>query len=101
MRANLPPPSCVRYERAVTTFLEGLSMWLDHKIQVVLSVDAQGASFCLGLTDELGIGHQHVFFDVSVSLRKPRPHRRGARIRGLGDYSDLRQLILRGCEEAR
>ena len=78
MRANLPPPSCVHYERAVTTFLEGLSMWLDHKIQVVLSVDAQDASFCLGLTDELGIGHQRVFFDVSISLRNTRNRGRGA-----------------------
>ncbi len=99
MRANLPPPSCVLYERAVTTFIEGLSLWLDQRVQVVLSVAAQDASFCLGLTDELGVGHRRVFFHVAVALRNRR-RRRGARIRGLGDFSDLRKLMRHGCEEA-
>ena len=100
MRANLPPPSCVYYERAVATFLEGLSMWLDHKLHVVLSVDAREASYCLGLTDDLGIGERHVFFDVEVKMHQARP-RRGRRIRGLGDFSDMRQLLLLGSQKAQ
>ena len=100
MRAILPPPSDVRYERAAATLLEGLSMWLDHKLHVVLSVDAQDASFCLGLTDELGVGHHRVFYDIAVTDRKAR-RRRGARIRGVGDFSDLRQLTLRDCGGVR
>ena len=100
MRAILPPPSAVRYERAAATLLEGLSMWLDHKLHVVLSVDAVDASFCLGLTDALGVGHHRVFFDVAVADRKTR-RRRGTRIRGVGDFADLRQLMLRHCGGVR
>lgn len=44
------------YPRVVTTLHNGLSLWLSQKLRVVLSVDKQDVSFCLGLTDELGIG---------------------------------------------
>lgn len=100
MRANLPPASCVYYERAVTTFLKGLSMWLDHKLHVVLSVDARDASYCLGLTDNLGIGEQHVFFDVDVRMHKSC-RTRGSRIHGIGDFSDMRQMLLLGSEKVQ
>lgn len=93
LRAILPPPSCVRHERAVMTFLEGLSLWLDVALPVVLSVDARQASFCLGLTDELGVGARSVYYSIEVSERGRR-RRRGARIRGVGDFGDLRQLHL-------
>ncbi len=91
MRANLPPPSQVRHERSVIAFLEGLSMWLDAKLHVVLSVDAKEAGFCLGLTNEMGIGRCSLYFDVEVLDRGARG-RRGERIRGIGDFADLRQL---------
>lgn len=93
LRAILPPPSQVRHERAATTLLEGLSLWLDTTVPVVLSVDAQQASFCLGLTDEMGLGARSVFYRVEVAERARR-RRRGMRIRGLGDFADLRQLRL-------
>lgn len=93
LRAILPPPTRMRHERAVTTFLEGLSLWLDEILPVVLSVDARQASFCLGLTDELGLGARSVYYRVEVSERGRR-QRRGTRIRGVGDFGDLRQLRL-------
>ena len=93
LRALLPPPSHVRHERAAITFLEGLSLWLDAKLHVVLSVDAREAGFCLGLTDEMGVGIRSVYFDVEVLDRGAR-RRRGQRIRGIGDFADLRQLYL-------
>jgi len=93
LRAILPPPSQVRHERAVTTLLEGLSLWLDTRLAVVLSVDAREAGFCLGLTDELGVGAQSVFYRVEVTERGRR-RRRGTRIQGVGDFADLRQLRL-------
>lgn len=94
LRAILPPPSSVRHERAAITFLEGLSLWLDAKLHVVLSVDEREAGFCLALTDEMGIGMRSVYFDVEVHDRRAR-RRRGQRIRGIGDFADLRQLYLR------
>jgi hypothetical protein len=93
LRAILPPPSQVRHERAAATLLEGLSLWLDRRLAVALSVDAREAGFCLGLTDEMGIGAQSVFYCVNVAERGRR-RRRGTRIRGVGDFTDLRQLRL-------
>lgn len=91
MRAVLPPPSQVRHERSTIWFLEGLSMWLDAKLHVVLSVDVREAGFCLGLTNEMGVGMCSLYFDVEVLERGAR-RRRGQRIRGIGDFADLRQL---------
>ena len=93
LRAYLPPPSRVRHERAMPTFLEGLAMLVDHNLRVVLSVAAQDARCCLGLTDELGLGHRSLFYDVEVVDRRVR-RRRGSRIPGVGDVADLRQLHL-------
>ena len=94
LRAILPSPSAVQYERATISFLESLALWLNAKLHVVLSVDAKEAGCCLGLTDELGVGVRSLFFDVEVRDRAAR-RRRGQRIRGVGDFSaDLRQLRL-------
>ena len=93
LRAILPPPSQLHHERAVITFLESLALWVNAKLHVVLSVDAREAGCCLGLTDELGVGVRSVFFDVEVRDRRARK-RRGQRIRGIGDFADVRQLRL-------
>jgi hypothetical protein len=94
LRAVLPSPSQLQYERAVITFLESLALWLNAKLHVVLSVDAKEAGCCLGLTDELGVGLRSLFFDVEVRDRRVRRRRPGRRIRGIGDFVDLRQLRL-------
>lgn len=90
LRALLPAPSKVRHERAATTFLEGISLWLDTKLRVVLCVDARATGFCLGLTDEMGRGIRSVLYEVEVRELEAR-HRREQRIRGIGDFADLRQ----------
>jgi hypothetical protein len=89
LRASLPALSQVRHERAAITFLESLSLWLDAKLRVVLCVDVRQASFCLGLTDEMGRGIRSVYYAVEVRERVVR--RREHRIRGIGDFADLRQ----------
>jgi hypothetical protein len=94
LRAVLPSPSQLQYERAVITFLESLALWLNAKLHVVLSVDVKEAGCCLGLTDELGVGVRSLFFDVEVRDRQVRRRRAGRRIRGIGDFVDLRQLRL-------
>jgi len=90
LRALLPAPSKVRHERAATTFLEGVSLWLDTRLRVVLCVDARAAGFCLGLTDEMGRGIRSVFYEVEVRELEAR-RRRVQRICGIGDFADLRQ----------
>jgi hypothetical protein len=63
-------------------------------LPVVLSVDAEDASFCLGLTDEMGLGMSSLYYRVEVLEPSARP-RRGRRISGVGDFRDLRRLQLR------
>lgn len=92
LRAVLPPPSGVMHERAAATVLEGLSLWLDDSLRVVLSVAEKENSFCLGLTDELGAGMRSVYYAVEVTA--PRGRRRASRIKGIGEFTDLRQLAL-------
>lgn len=93
LRAILPSPPLVRHERAAPTLLEGLSMWLDKALPVVLSADDEDFGFRLGLTDLMGIGARSLYYHVEVADRVRRP-RRGRRIRGVADFSDLRQLRL-------
>ena len=94
LKALLPAPSQVRHERAAITLIEGLSLWLDTALPVVLSVDAKDACFCLGLTDELGVGTRSVYCRVEVTAREDGRRRPGIRIPGVGDFRDLRQLRL-------
>jgi hypothetical protein len=82
----------MRHERAAATLLEGLALWLGCRLSVVLSVTTEEARSCLGLTDEMGLGEPSLFFLVEVQERGPR--RRGARLRGVGDFSDVRQMWL-------
>lgn len=93
LRAILPPPSQVRHERSAQVFLEGLALLFDTRLHVALSVDAREAGFCLGLTDELGVGLRSLYYEVEVIERGAR-RRRGSRLRGVGDFADLRQLRL-------
>ncbi len=78
LRAFLPAPSQLHYERAVIAWLESLALWLNTKLHVVLSVDAKAAGSCLGLTDELGSGVRSLFFDVEVRDRAAAPASRTA-----------------------
>jgi hypothetical protein len=94
LKALLPPPSLVHHERAATRLLEALSLWLDTQLPVALSVDAKDAGFCLGLTDEMGVGARSVYYRVEVIERTDARRRRGIRILGVGDFRDLRQLRL-------
>lgn len=87
MRAALPPPTAI-HPRAAATLLEGLSLWLGRPLSVVLCADAQGTSSELGLCDGFNFGATTVHYEVEVV--DPR-----RRLRGLGDFGDLRRLNLR------
>ena len=63
LRAALPPPTPL-HPRAAATLLEGLSLWYQRQVRVVLYADAQGVSCGLGLCDGLG-----------SRLRAPLEHR--------------------------
>ena len=92
LRASLPRLGQVRNERAVKALLEGLSLWLDQRLCVVLSADESADYWRLDLTDELGAGARSVYYAVEVVERRRRY--RGTRIRGLGDFREVHQLAL-------
>jgi len=79
------------HPQAARTLLEGLALWHNSPLSVVLCVDGQGGS-CdgLGLYDALGYGTRQLHFEVAVAHREERTRRR--RLPGVGSFSDLRQL---------
>jgi hypothetical protein len=89
LKAVLPPaPSA--HPRAAATLLEGLALWHQHPLCVVLSADALDAGCALGLCDALGLGRT-LHYEVGVALTDRRRCRHRD-LRGLGDFRDLRAL---------
>lgn len=91
------PPSSNAHPRATATLLEGLSLFLNERLCVVLCVDEHSVSCSsLGLLDGLGYGERSVFYDVGVTARTSRVERRRKErvlhLQGGGDFRDLRQL---------
>jgi hypothetical protein len=90
------PPSGSAHPRATATLLEGLSLYMNERLCVVLSVDEWSASSdSLGILDSLGHGERSVFYEVAVAARLSRASRRrvGRVLRLPGsDFRDLRQL---------
>ena len=93
MRAVLGPATA-SHPRAAATLLEGLSLWHQQALSVVLSADALECSSATHVIDALGFGAKSVHYEVEIALRAH--HRRGRKIRGMGHFADLRQLCLEG-----
>lgn len=78
------------HPRAAATLLEGLALWHQRPLSVVLSVGASDDGAALGLCDALGFGRT-LHYEVGLAFVDHR--RRSRRDRGgLGDFRDLRQL---------
>ncbi len=89
MKAVLGPAEQA-HPRAAATLLEGLALWHQQALGVVLCAADPYAGCALGLCNALGFGEQNVHYDVGIA-------RIGARrqtLRGVGDFRDLRQLNL-------
>jgi hypothetical protein len=80
------------HPRAAATLLEGIALWHQRPLSVVLSADASDDGSALGLCDALGFGRT-LHYEVAVALADGRRGRRRD-LRGLGDFRDLRQLAL-------
>jgi hypothetical protein len=92
LRAVLPPLTHVRQPRAVMALLEGLALWGDSRVRVVLCADATASTYWLGLTDASGRGARSVFYEVQVVA--PQDKRRAAQVHAFGDFEDMRQLSM-------
>ena len=85
-------PISAAHPRAAATFLEGLALWYEQTLSVVLCADDSVGSYGMGLCDALGFGRSQLHFEVGIAVP---PRRRSQRaISGLGDFRDLRQLSL-------
>jgi hypothetical protein len=93
MRAILGPTTA-SHPRAVATLLEGLSLWHQQALSVVVCADVEASSSATRMIDALGFGARTVHYDVEVALLA-RP-RRGRRLGGFGNFGSLRQLCLEG-----
>jgi hypothetical protein len=93
LRAVLGPATRA-HPRAAETLLEGLALWHQQALSVVLCADVEDGTSPLRLEDALGFGVRNVHFDVEVALRGGR--RRPRRLSSLGSFADLRQLCLLG-----
>jgi hypothetical protein len=79
------------HPRAAATLLEGLALWHQRPLSVVLCVDEQQHASALALSDALGFGERTLHYEVGIAFH-PRASRRRTVLRGLGDFRDLRQL---------
>jgi hypothetical protein len=80
----------VIHPKAASTLLEGLALWYQRRLSVVLSVDDRDNGSGLALFDALGFGKETLHYEVGVAVQSNRPKR----IAGLGSFRDLRQLSL-------
>jgi hypothetical protein len=98
LKAVLGPP-CQVHPRAASTLLEGLSLWYQTPLSVVLSADEQGISSKLHLCDGFGFGNKSLYYEVGVAFESRCRRRRKApsrEVRGLGSFADLRHLWFEG-----
>lgn len=92
LKAVLAPASSI-HPRAAATLLQGLSLWYQQTLCVVVCADESADSFALDLCDGLGLGSRQPHFEVGIAAAlRPRPRRRA--LAGLGSFRDLRQLSL-------
>jgi hypothetical protein len=87
LKARLAPPSQV-HRWAAATFLDGLSLWCQEPLSVVLVVDDEATSFGLHLSDGFGFGNTTALYNVKVIERRSP---------GLPDFRHLRRLCRRGA----
>jgi len=86
LRAILPGAPHLRNIEASSRLLQGLSLWLDQRLHVALFVDEPEGSLYLGLTDELGIGDETLYYKVKPIEFVDHKNRT---LRGVGDFRKL------------
>lgn len=83
------------HPRAAATFLEGLALWHQRPLSVVLSADDADDGCAMGLCDAIGYGRT-LHYEVGIALPsgRGRGRRRRRDLRGLGDFRDMRELAI-------
>jgi len=93
MRALLPSPLLL-HPKAASTLLEGLSLWLQQRLSVVLCADERDGS-SLGLCDEgLALPVANLFYEVGVAPIDSRRTTSRQRLGGPSSFRDLERMSL-------
>jgi hypothetical protein len=92
LKALLAPATQV-HRRAAPTLLEGLALWFQQPLGVVLAVDELHDGAALGLCDDFGFGARTVHYHVDVRQRAARRGLVG--LGGIGDFRALRRQLRR------
>lgn len=88
--AKLGPLSQVQPD-SVRLLLEALALWHRSPLRVVVSAEHEPQLVSTGLTDGFGFGVDTLHYRVEVIHREHRRKRGRGRLRGLGDFSQLRR----------
>jgi hypothetical protein len=89
MRAILGAPARM-HPKAARTMLEGLALWQQQPLCVVLYVDEPDDGCAMGLYDGLGMGDRTLHYEVGIAVKGGGRRRR--RLGSVGNFRDLRQL---------
>jgi hypothetical protein len=83
------------HQRALPTLLEALALWQSRRVHAVLVVDSADGMSVTRVCPDLAAEHARTpLFTLDVVEGRRRLPRRSDRIDGLGDFRDLRQLML-------
>jgi hypothetical protein len=93
LKARLAPQPW--HQRALPSLLEALALWQRQQVHAVLVADAEDGTFATSLCPDLAAEHsRNPLYSLDVVEGRRRPPRRRDRLEGLGDFRDLRQLML-------
>ena len=90
LKARLGPAANI-HRAAAPMLMEAIALWYDQQVYVVISADGDAISGDLGLSDGFGYGAQTLHYEVEWVDRHDR--HRGRRVRGLGDFRDVRRHL--------
>jgi hypothetical protein len=84
------------HQRALPSLLETLAIWQSRPVHAVLVVDDGEATSVTSLCPDLAAEHARtpLYTLEVVEGRRRRPPQRRESIEGVGDFRDLRQLML-------
>lgn len=90
LRAVLPSPH-LAHPRAAQTLLEGLALWHQAQLSVVLLADeVDRSSAAMSLCDALGYGERTLYYEVAMAVR-PERRRKRRQVEGVTSFHDLRR----------
>lgn len=93
MKARLSPTPW--HQRALPTLLEALALWQQQQVHAVLVADAGAGSCVTSLCPDLAAEHARTpLYTLDVVAGRRRPPRRRDGVSGMGEFRDLRQLML-------